>query len=185
MHHPEEHNWICRAQAGDREAFAALVHEYRPSIYRLLYGLTQNAHAAEDLEQEVFLKAWVHLKSFKPGSRFWPWLARIARNTFLNTRRGRRGAARHYPLPDSLAAHDPDPVAALLTEETQAMMEAALDRLPVTSRAAFLLRTRERMPFVGVAQELSLTAATARWHVFRARRLLRQKLKPFLEGRAP
>jgi RNA polymerase sigma-70 factor, ECF subfamily len=181
MHHPEEERWIGRAQAGDREAFAALVDCHRPSIYRLLHGMAGSIHAAEDLTQEVFLKAWASLHTFKPGTYFGAWLSRIARNVFLNSRRGKRFTIPHRDLPETLPAAEPDPLAVLLSAETQTLVDRAVAGLPGTCRAAFLLRTREELPFPEIAKALSLTAATARWHFFRARHVLAKKLGPLLE----
>src|ERR1700719_604890 len=72
MTHADESTWIRRAQAGDREAFAALVSCHRPQLYRLLCGMTRDKHAAEDLTQDVLVKAWTHLRSFRPGTYFRP-----------------------------------------------------------------------------------------------------------------
>jgi RNA polymerase sigma-70 factor (ECF subfamily) len=181
MSHVEEQAWIHRAQAGDPEAFAALVEYYRDPIYRVLRALTQNTHAAEDLTQEVFLKAWAKLKTFKQGACLRPWLTRIARNAFLNSRRGKQYTTPHLRLQDTLAAREPGPVAVLETQETQTMVDAAVDRLPHKYQMAFLLRTREEQPFLEIAQALSITAATARWHVFQARQQLLQNLGPLLD----
>jgi RNA polymerase sigma-70 factor (ECF subfamily) len=184
MLHHEENRWIGRAQAGDKEAFAALVDCYRPSIFRLLQGMAGSVHAAEDLTQETFLKAWANLHSFKPGTYFGAWLSRIGRNVFLNSRRGKRFSIPHRDLPETLATGDPDPLAVLVTKETQSVVERAVAGLSGTSRAAFLLRTREDLPFPEIGRILSLTAATARWHFFRARNVLAKKLGPVLEKKA-
>jgi RNA polymerase sigma-70 factor (ECF subfamily) len=175
MRHAEEDDLIRRAQAGEHAAYVALLECYGKGIYRLLLGLTKNTHAAEDLVQEVFLKAWAHLKSFRAGTCFQAWLVRIARNTFLNSRRSSRVQLRQGYM-DTLATREPGPVAACLARETKRLVADAEARLPATTRAAYCLRAREGLAFQDVGRALSLTAATARWHVFQARRLLRQRL---------
>ena len=179
--HPEEQQWIRHAQQGDRAAFAALVEHYWPRVQRWLFGLTRNAHAAEDLTQDVLLKVWVGLKSFQAGTHFRAWLFRIASNCYLDSRRGPRAAARK-PLPDGLAGREPDPAAAVLQEEAQGQVRAALDKLPVRFRGPFLLRTQEDLSFQDIAAALGLTEETARWRVFKARRLLLQQLGETLDG---
>src|SRR5438445_9620374 len=87
--HPErlaadEAALVGRAQAGDREAFAALVERYYDRVYRWLYRLTHHQHQAEDLTQETFLKAFRALAMFRKGSNFSAWVYRIAYNGFLN-----------------------------------------------------------------------------------------------------
>jgi len=180
MCHPEETTLVCRAQAGDHEAFVALIERYRKLICRLLLNLTNSAHVAEDLAQDVFLKAWVNLKSFQPGTCFRAWLTRIARNAFLNSRRKKCAAIGRDGVMKTLATPEPGPVAVLLARETLSMVEAAEANLPAMTRAAFCLRIHQELSFRDVGRALSLTAATARWHVFQARRLLRQRLRPFV-----
>src|SRR5262249_50611224 len=68
-----EQQWIRKAYAGDRQAFAALVERYWPPIYHWLFKMTHNSHAAEDLTQDVFLKAWSAMSSFEGTGGFRPW----------------------------------------------------------------------------------------------------------------
>jgi len=95
VEHPDEQQWVRKAQAGDREAFAALIEGYWGRVYCWLQGLTGRSHAAEDLTQEVFLRAWEELRTLQEGSRFRSWLFRIARNCFLDSR---RGGVPHLPV---------------------------------------------------------------------------------------
>jgi len=178
MSHLEEPALIQRAQAGDREAYAALIETYWNVIYGQLLGMTRNTHAAEDLTQDVFLKAWAKLKSFTTGTHFRAWLARIGRNAFLNSRRDRRMTTSNERIEKSLIARDPSPMAVLASRETQSMVEAETARLPPTSQAAFWMRTRDELPFLEVGRALRITAATARWHVFQARQTLQKRLQP-------
>ncbi len=94
MSHPDEPQLIRRAREGDREAFADLAGCYWGRLHRWLAALTHNAHTAEDLTQDVFLKAWVKLRSFRARTHFRAWLFRIAGNCYLDSRRGPRGAPR-------------------------------------------------------------------------------------------
>jgi RNA polymerase sigma-70 factor, ECF subfamily len=177
----EEHELIRQARDGDRRAFGVLVDAYWGPIYRWLHGLTRDGHGAEDLTQEVLVKAWTKLASFQPGTHFRAWLFRIAGNHYLDSRRSRR-AVRPQQLPDALQSGDPDPVATLLGRETLTRLEAALAEIPESFRGAFLLRTQEQLSFQEIAEILGLTEETARWRVFKARRLLLEKLGPALDG---
>src|SRR5262245_59252571 len=167
----DEPQLIGRAQEGDREAFAELADRYWGRIQRWLCGLTRNSHTADDLTQDVLLKAWARLRSFRAGTQFRAWLFRIASNRYLDSRRGPRGAPRRT-LPETLAARGSDPVATLLGQETQTLVRVAVARLPVAYRAPFLLRVQEELSFQEIAEALDLTEVTARWRVFKARRLL-------------
>lgn len=181
MANAEEHELIRQAQDGDRQAFGTLVDAYWGPIYRWLHGLARDAHTAEDLTQEVLVKAWTKLASFQPGTHFRAWLFRIAGNHYLDSRRSRR-SIRPQQLPDALQTCDPDPVAILLGRETQTRVEVALAEVPASFRGAFLLRTQEQLSFQEIAEILGLTEETARWRVFKARRLLLEKLGAALDG---
>jgi len=184
VHEPQELIWVRRAQAGDREAFAMLVDRYWLRIHRWLFGLTRNAHAAEDLTQDVFLKAWSKLHTFAAGTFFRAWLFRLASNCFLDSRRGPRGQAIQV-LPPAAVSREPDPVATLLSRETHTLVEAALTRLQMKFRAPFLLRMQEELSFQEIARILGLTEETARWRVFMARKLLVKDLGPALDRTKP
>ena len=71
----------------DRSAFARLVERYWDGLYRWLYHLTRDRHAAEDLTQETFLKALAAIRSFRPGSNFRAWVFKIGHNNFVNQKR--------------------------------------------------------------------------------------------------
>jgi len=97
---PAEAQWIRSAQDGDRAAFARLIESHYERLHRWLYHLTHDGHAAEDLTQETFLKAFANLQRFAAGSNFRAWLFRIAHNTFLNQRRS--AARQKGALPEEL-----------------------------------------------------------------------------------
>jgi RNA polymerase sigma-70 factor (ECF subfamily) len=179
----DEAQWIRQAQAGDRKAFAALVERYWSRIHRWLHGLTGNAHSAEDLTQDAFLKAWSALPSFT-GTGFKAWLYRIASNNLIDSRRGPRGQMPDA-LPDALATRDPGPVATVLGQESQTLVQEACSRLPAKLKEAFLLRTQEDMSFEEIGQVLGVTEETIRWRVFKARHLLLNELKHYLDGKSP
>jgi RNA polymerase sigma-70 factor (ECF subfamily) len=174
-----EAEWIRAAQAGDRSAFAHLIERYWDRLYRWLYNLTRDRHAAEDLTQETFLKALAALNSFRPGSNFRAWIFRIGHNNFVNQKRSERRTKQQ--LPDGLAATE---VGA--AEETMANREAletvgrAVAELPADFRAALLLRVNEGLSFRDVAKVLGTTEETARWRVFKARQKLLKVLSPEL-----
>ena len=83
----QEHELIERAQAGDTEAFCSLARSYQRRIYALALHYTRDPHEAEDLSQEVWLKAYRALSSFRGEAGFYTWLRKITVNTFLNQQR--------------------------------------------------------------------------------------------------
>ncbi len=172
----QERAWVSAAQKGDRPAFAALVAEYWPRLYRWLHQMTHDRHAAEDLAQEAFLKAFANLHRFQAGTNFRAWLFRIAHNTLSNQRRA--SAGRRDPLPDEVASHAPGPEQSAIGREDLARLEAAVRALPADFREALLLRVNEDLSFRDIAAVLSTTEETARWRVFKARQKLLERLEP-------
>jgi RNA polymerase sigma-70 factor (ECF subfamily) len=179
----EEHLVLRDAQKGDRQAFAGLVERYWDRLYRWLYHLTHDRHAAEDLTQEAFLKALAHLDKFKVGSNFRAWLFRIAHNTFLNQVRNNNRT--RLPVPEDLPADGEGPVEQVLNREALQLLARTVGKLPAEFRAAFLLRVEEEMSFRQIADVLGLTEETARWRVFKARQKLLQTLAPQLDREKP
>jgi RNA polymerase sigma-70 factor (ECF subfamily) len=175
----EEAEWIRAAQSGDREAFANLLKSYWDRLYRWLYHLTRDRHAAEDLTQETFLKALGAIHSFRPGTNFRAWIFRIGKNNFVNQKRSEKRTK--YPLPEDAAAPDVGGIEAT-TENREALevVSKAVADLPVDFRMALLLRVEEGLSFRDVAKILSTTEETARWRVFKARQKLLKVLAPEL-----
>jgi RNA polymerase sigma-70 factor (ECF subfamily) len=178
--HAAVNQCVRQAQNGDRQAFAELVGIYWPRINRWLFGLTRNTHTAEELTQDVFLRAWSSLGSFQREGGFCAWLFRIAHNRWIDSQRGPRSAPVHR-LPVALTSRDAGPVATLLSQETQTMVHEACAHLPALFRAAFLLRTQEKLSFAEIAEVLDLNVETVRWRVFKARQLLLRELGPYLD----
>lgn len=174
----EEPELIRDAQKGDRAAFAVLVERYWDRLYRWLYHLTRDSHAAEDLVQETFLKAFAALARFNAGTNFRAWLFRIGHNNFVNLHRS-RSHARQQLSPD-LAVREDGPVELALSREALQHLAVAVTKLPTEFRAAFLLRIDEGMSFKQMAAVLDTTEETARWRVFKARQKLLHTVAPEL-----
>jgi len=179
----EEHALVSASQRGDRHAFAHLVERYWDGLYRWLYHMTHDRHAAEDLVQETFLKAYRALSRFEAGSNFRAWLFRIAHNSLANERRAR--SRMRLMLPENLATHDEGPLQEATTRESLQLLARAVGRLPADFRSAFLLRAEEGLSFREIAAVLKLTEETARWRVFKARQKLMGELGKHLGHKAP
>jgi RNA polymerase sigma-70 factor (ECF subfamily) len=177
----EERNWANRARSGDRDAFALLAERYWDRVYRWLHGLLLRRHLAEDLTQEVFLRAWSALPRLRQDVCFRAWLFRIARNCLTDNRRDPRSAPQ-APLPESSADRQPGPEQIVLAKESETLLRDACAELPLPLRAALLLWTQEQLPYADIAQILDITEETARWRVCRARQLLLRRLGTHLSA---
>jgi RNA polymerase sigma-70 factor (ECF subfamily) len=180
----DDQGLVERARAGDRGAFARLAERLWGRVVRWMTTLSGCPHHAEDLAQEAFLKAWAALPTFQPGTNFRAWLFRIARNGFLDSRRGPRGRPT-APLSDALTTTQQGPVGTLLTQECAAQVAAAIARLPEAFRSVLLLRTQEGLAFADVARVLDVSEETARWRLFKARQMLLRELADYLDRTEP
>ena len=167
---------IRRAQAGDIDAFELLYREHAGRVFALCLRLQGGDSAdATELMQDVFIKAWRRLATFRGDSAFSSWLHRMAVNTMLeNARSDRRRIARVLPMDDmSLLPGG----ARSSGVELKMDMEDAIASLPKGARLAFVLHDVEGFQHQEIAEQLSVSVGTVKAQLHRARRLLRERLE--------
>jgi RNA polymerase sigma-70 factor (ECF subfamily) len=162
--------------AGQPEAFDELVTRHRRRVYQVCYRFGQGHEDASDLTQEVFLKAYRSLGSFKGESSFKTWIYRIAVNVGLT--RVSRKAPDSTPIQAFHAATDPtaDYEEALDRPRVAARVREAVERLPPKQRAAVVLRMLEGLTHEEAAQVLNCSVGTVKANVFHGLRRLRTLL---------
>ncbi|HJS46849.1 MAG TPA: sigma-70 family RNA polymerase sigma factor [Gemmatimonadales bacterium] len=162
------------ALAGDPDAFRALYVAHAPRVHALCLRLERDAATAEELTQDVFVRAWRALGDFRGEARVSTWLHRIAVNVVLeHRRRTARRLRRVEPVDDldRLGASTPAPDAGLDLD-----LRAALERLPPGARAVFILHEVEGFTHEEIAEMGGVTTGTTKTQLHRARRLLREAL---------
>ena len=177
---------VARAQAGDQEAFAALVSEYSRKIYRLAKNITQNDEDAEDVLQESFLKAYEHLAGFQGNSKFYTWIVRIAVNQSLmklRKRKGDRFVSLDEPVETGedmvkreIAVWEDNPEQRYSHDEMQRILDEAVDSLKPDFRTVFMLRDIEELSTEETAEALGISVPAVKSRLLRARLALREKL---------
>jgi RNA polymerase sigma-70 factor, ECF subfamily len=172
---------VARAKQGDQAAFCELVRRYRGRILALALHLTGSSGEAEDIAQEVFLKAYQKLDSFEGRSEFFTWVYRMAVNRSLNARRDRsrrREAPMEDPRVDRAIAVDAggDPARAAELRQTYARLIAALDALPPDMRTSVVLVVLQGLSHdeAGVVQ--GCPSGTVAWRIHEARARLRRSM---------
>jgi RNA polymerase sigma-70 factor (ECF subfamily) len=167
---------IRRAQAGDIDAFELLYREHSPRIYALCLRLKAGDKSdATELLQDVFIKAWRRLDTFRGDSAFVSWLHRLAVNTMLeNARSDQRRTARVLPMEDTSRLAGAARSSGI---ESRMDMENAIASLPKGARIAFVLHDVEGYQHQEIAEQLSVTVGTVKAQLHRARRLLRERLE--------
>ena len=164
-----------RLVQGDRESFAQLVLFYNEALYRWVARLTGNSHAAEDLVQDTFVRAYQAITRLRPDTNLKAWLFRIAHNAYANWVRNRKG--RNSLLPNDVLDSQAGPEELAQENETSLRLQQAIDKLPEEWKAALLLRIQEDMAFREMAIALGTTEETARWRVYKARQKLMETLE--------
>jgi RNA polymerase sigma-70 factor (ECF subfamily) len=182
------------ARLHEGAAFRLIMQRYNRRLYRVARGILGDDAEAEDVVQEVYVRAFTHLKDFRGEARLLTWLTRIAINEALCRLRHRRpsvdlkhidaideqGEARVIVLP--FARQDANPEAAAARAEIRHLLEQALDQLPEPFRVVFILRDMEEMSIEETALQLGLRPETVKTRLHRARRLLRQSLDKTLSN---
>ncbi len=177
-----ENELIRLAQAGDSEAFCLLAEAYERRIYSLAFHYCRDQQDAEDLSQEVWLKAYAAVSGFRFESSFYTWLRKIAINCFLNYRRGR---ASHFQSRDRMVdAGEGGPNDRTLDSwETslhnqlviERVMQALSDVTP-QQRLVFLLKHQEGLTYEEISKTLDCSVGTVKKSVARTIAKLRDRL---------
>jgi RNA polymerase sigma-70 factor, ECF subfamily len=178
---------IRGAKSGDRERFCLLAQSYERRLYQLALHYCRDAHDAEDLSQEVWMKAYRSISSFRGDSSFYTWLRRIAINTFLNHQRdakattGQHAVLRGEPLSLDEVYELPDERARNVEEAMQQkqlveQVRQALVELTPQQRLIFLLKHREEMSVEEISRECKVSTGTVKKSLFRAVHKIRERL---------
>ena len=173
---------VHAVRRGDRDAFSTLVVRYQRRLFALALMVTRDRVGAEDVAQDAFVRAFVHLESYDIRRPFYPWLARIAVRLSQNwlVQRGRT-ASRVGDSPDEralTATQDQDPLTDLIADEEDRELWRAVSGLPSGERTAVLLHYRQGMRVAEIAAALGVTTGTVKTQLFRARATLRTALQP-------
>jgi len=173
---------VSAAQAGDGAAFMELNKRHAGKLLPRVYRITRNWQDAEDVVQESFLRAFVHLKSFEGRSTFSSWLTRIAINSALMVLRKRRGVEISIDgyghdgdtsQTWDLAHHDETPESIYLKWQREELVRAAMDRLRPGLRKVIQLRQVRDYSTKEIADELGISVAAAKSRLLRAKVALR------------
>lgn len=171
---------VTAFKGGDESAFAALVTKYRDRIYRLAFATVQDANEADDIAQEVFLKVYFKIQSFRGSSLFFTWLYSIAVNECRHglRKRKRKILSLDAPLeedePTTLGDLQPsgekDIVSQLVSAEDARRAQALIDGLPDKYRDIYVLRMVDGLSYEELSHTLGITVPLVKIWLFRARK---------------
>jgi len=165
---------IVRARRGERDAFGELVTRYQTGVFNVCYRLLHERGEAEDLAQETFMRAYDRLHTFDLEREFGPWIRRVAANLCLNHLESQKVTA---PLDEERDADEsPRPEKQVEVQERSEQIRKALLSLPLHYRVIVELRHYQDLSYDEIATELNIPLSDVKSHLFRARKLLAEKL---------
>jgi RNA polymerase sigma-70 factor (ECF subfamily) len=191
---------IEMCQRNDIAAFNEIVGRYKNKIYNYIYRMVGNSEDAEDLTQEVFVKMYVALDSFRNQSSLSTWLYRIAGNLCIDSHRKR--ARRESGFGGTVASLDAptnsdggeegpvrevadssfEPAKMLAKVEMDAQIQEALSKLPDKMRTVVVLHDIEGLQYEEIAEVVHCPLGTVKSRLFNARAALREHLGPYMRG---
>jgi RNA polymerase sigma-70 factor, ECF subfamily len=181
---------VRRAQAGELDAFEALISRHEQRVYSLALRMLRQEQDAEDVAQQTFLSALEHLNGFRGEASFATWLLHIATNAALKIIRKRKGldsvsleasteggdGSESIPHPEFIGDWRESPEQLVHRNEIRQLLDAALAELDEKHRLVFLLRDVQGLSIKETAEALGLTPANTKVRLLRARLQLRELL---------
>jgi len=183
----DDRSFALAARLGDQQAFGILFERYQPRIFAIAMRYTRIAEDAEDIVQQTFQKAFIHLRRFEAKSSFSTWLTRIAINEALMLLRKERTlrevsiegsmegetVTHGVEIPDPL----PDPEADYLKREATEILRSAIDKLRARLRTTVELRELGELSSQETARRMGVSVAAVKTRAFQGRRKLRKILR--------
>jgi len=197
---PEHYDDACLVEGlriGTEEAFEALIARYQIPVYNLAFRLLDDPADTKDVVQEVFLKIFRNVSSFRGHSSLKTWIHRITVNEAYNYRRwfhrhrrqelplDEKGKETDRTLGETLAERADSPYDILLGAETRSLMEEELARLRPVFRQAVVLRDVECLSYEEIAEILDVSLGTVKSRIVRGREALRKSLGERLQQATP
>lgn len=174
----DDQGLVQRFIGGDQKAFDDLVRRYQGRLYGLALRMVRSSDDAEDICQDVFVKAYRSLRGFRQDSAVYTWLYRITVNLCVNflRRQKLRQALTFEPLSGWLPARQAGPDRETARGDVAAAVEEAVSRLSSRQRAVFLLRQYEGLSHEEIAQTLNRSVGAVKANYFHAVQRLQKEL---------
>ncbi len=169
---------VAQVRAGDRDRFELLMRRHNTRVYRAVRGLLRDEAEVEDVMQQAYFRAFLHLDQLSEGAKVSAWLVRIAVNEAMSRLRQRRRLAEDGLEEDGedMASPRNTPETDAGAQELGALLQDAVGRLREIYRVVFIMRDIEGMSTAEVAEALSVSEQVVKTRLHRARDLLRRQL---------
>ena len=186
----DEDRLISLLVEGQEDAFSILIRQYQGRLLSIAYGITLDREESREIVQEVFLKVFQKISTFKRQSSLSTWLHRITVNQCLNWRRKwkRRARWQHQSIDDEtfhlpeLVSEENGPETLFRKTEFQKMFKEKLRSLPEDARVVFTLKEIEGLSYNEIARIMNVKRGTVSSRLFYARKKLKESLREHLNG---
>jgi len=183
---PPDKELISRALDGNQDAYQQLLQRYQKTVYHIVIKIIRNADDAQDLVQETFMRAFNTLESYRSEFRFSTWLCKIAANCSIDYLRKKKIKAfsmdKPYETQDGAVEMElqdtgANPEEYLLRKQKLVSIEEAIQTLPGKYKEVIVYRHHDDKSYEEIARILGIPIGTVKARIFRARELLKKKLK--------
>ena len=186
----DETELVLGLKEKDEEAYRELVRQYQAKLFRIVYGITLDREESSDIVQDVLLRVYQHIHTFKGDSKFYFWLRRITINMCLNWHRRwkRRFRWRHQPLEKGegenvmeLGTESYSPETLYREKELEKILQEGLKTIPEDARTVFILKEMEGLSYEDIAGILKINKGTVSSRIFYARQKLKRSISSMLD----
>ncbi|MDM5296776.1 RNA polymerase sigma factor SigW [Bacillus pumilus] len=177
---------IKQVKKGDQNAFSDIVDLYKDKIYQLCYRMLGNAHEAEDIAQEAFIRAYVNIESFDVNRKFSTWLYRIATNLTIDRIRKKKpdyyldaevAGTEGLNMYSQIAANGVLPEDEVVSLELSSTIQQKILRLPDKYRSVIVLKYIDELSLKEISEILNIPVGTVKTRIHRGREALRKQLR--------
>jgi len=179
----EEKLLVKRIIQGDQDSFRILVDQYKGLVTHIVYTSIKNKKDQEDLSQEIFLKIYLNLATFKFKSKLSTWIGRIAYHCCINSNI-RKNVLDHTVLEndkenqllESIESDQPEPDEIYFNHELNYFLKQVIEELPLTYQTVILLYHKDELTYKEISIIMNLTESNVKVLLFRARKSLKEKM---------
>ncbi|MFO7891802.1 MAG: sigma-70 family RNA polymerase sigma factor [bacterium] len=182
----EINNIIYKALKGDEEAYTILLKRYKYGIFKMIYQMIKNKEETEDIVQETFIKAFNSLHSYNSKYAFSTWLYKIAYNHCIDKLRKKKLKTQSLDKPIELKEGSVkfqikddryNPEKSVILDEKKNKINLTINSLPEKYKKVIIYRHHKDKSYHEISKELNIPLGTVKARIFRARELLKKKLK--------
>ncbi|WP_252504669.1 RNA polymerase sigma factor [Sporosarcina sp. Marseille-Q4943] len=172
-----EQLWIQQVLAGDKQAYAHIINNYKNQLYATILRMTKNPQDAQDLVQDAFIKVYRNLDKYDASGSFSGWLYRVAINHCMDEFRKKRNKTIHVEIDETKVVNREHPEVVFLKKEKSRQLERLIATLPEDERLIILLRYVNEISYEEIGEVMDVPLSTVRNKLHRAKIKMRETVK--------